>query len=309
MLEQNQKNENRGSVLEAAVKFAQKGWAVVPIPYKEKGPVVSGWQHLRITSLVANKYFNGRPQNIGVLLGKASGGLVDIDLDSPEAVKLAHYFLPETGLVFGRRGKPKSHWLYICEDASYKKFNNPLMLKSDSEVNRKNACIAEIRGNNDGKGLQTVFPPSVHPSGEHIAWHSEGAAPTILAADLERAVSKLCAAAIISKYWRGGVRQEMALTVGAILLRHGFNVTEAKHFIKAICYGVNDEEEEKRVHAVDSTAERLATGESCYGIPKLAELTDPKIVDSVCDWLVSKPIIAVSKSCKSRENQSPSTSR
>jgi Protein of unknown function (DUF3987)/Bifunctional DNA primase/polymerase, N-terminal len=285
MLDQKCEDGHEVSVLESAINFAGQGWAVVPIPFREKGPTIFGWQHLRLTAHDANKYFNGRPQNIGVLLGAASGGLVDIDLDSPEAVKLADFFLPKTGLVFGRRSKPKSHRLYICEDASYKKFNNPLMLKSDSEVDRKNACIAEIRGNNGGKGLQTVFPPSVHPSGEHIEWHSEGAAPTIMAADLERAVSKLCAAAIIAKYWRGGIRQEMALAVGGILLRHGFNGAEAKHFIKAICFGVNDEEAESRVHSVDYTAARLATGESCYGIPKLAELTDQKIVDSVCVWL------------------------
>jgi hypothetical protein len=39
------------------------------------------------------------------LLGSKSNGLTDVDLDSPEAVKIADYFLPETEAVFGRAGK------------------------------------------------------------------------------------------------------------------------------------------------------------------------------------------------------------
>jgi hypothetical protein len=37
-----------------------------------------------------------------VILGPPSSGLTDIDLDCPEAIGLASYFLPRTGAVFGR---------------------------------------------------------------------------------------------------------------------------------------------------------------------------------------------------------------
>jgi hypothetical protein len=37
-----------------------------------------------------------------VILGLASCGLADIDLDSPEAIELADLYLPVTGAVFGR---------------------------------------------------------------------------------------------------------------------------------------------------------------------------------------------------------------
>jgi hypothetical protein len=57
-------------------------------------------------------YFNGQPQNIGVLLGEPSIGLIDVDLDHPRAVKLAPHFLPPTPMVFGRATKPRSHWVY-----------------------------------------------------------------------------------------------------------------------------------------------------------------------------------------------------
>ena len=159
------------------------------------------------------------------------------------------------------------------------------MIKSSVDVDRKNTCIAEIRGNSNGKGLQTVFPPSVHESGELIEWSSEGLAATISFLDLERAVSQLCVAALIASYWRSGIRQDMALAPSGALLRHGFDQAYAKHFIKAICSSAKDEDLGSRIQAVDFTAARIGKGENCYGLPKLAELTDQKIVVAFCEWL------------------------
>ena len=52
------------------------------------------------------EYFNGAEQNIGVLLGDPSGHTVDVDLDCPEALALAGWFLPPTGCKFGRLTRP-----------------------------------------------------------------------------------------------------------------------------------------------------------------------------------------------------------
>jgi Bifunctional DNA primase/polymerase, N-terminal len=46
-----------------------RGWAVVPVPHKSKGPTVTAWQNLRITEADAPRWFNGEAQNIGVMLG------------------------------------------------------------------------------------------------------------------------------------------------------------------------------------------------------------------------------------------------
>ena len=48
-------------------------------------------------------------KNVGVVLGRASNGLVDIDIDGTEALALADVFLPQTGMEFGRKSKPRSH--------------------------------------------------------------------------------------------------------------------------------------------------------------------------------------------------------
>src|SRR5687767_2326519 len=97
---------DNGTII-AAKRCIERGWAIVPIPDRSKGPVLPGWQKIRITLENVGQYFNGRPQNIGVLLGPRSGDLVDVDLDSLEAIKLADWFLPETESIFGRAGKPR----------------------------------------------------------------------------------------------------------------------------------------------------------------------------------------------------------
>jgi hypothetical protein len=58
------------------------------------------WQSLRLTHETVGEYFNGNPLNVGGLLGAASRGLTDIDLDCRHAVVLAPHFLPPTPCLF-----------------------------------------------------------------------------------------------------------------------------------------------------------------------------------------------------------------
>jgi RecA-family ATPase len=126
--------------------------------------------------------------NIGVILGEASGGLTDADLDCHEAVELAPKVLLETGAVFGRASKPRSHHLYrVAGPAPTIKFLDPTTGKS----------LLELRG--DG-GLQTVLPGSVHPSGELIEWAEEGEPATVESAALVEAAKRLAAFCLIRRY-------------------------------------------------------------------------------------------------------------
>src|SRR3954471_15934310 len=102
------------NALDHAVVYIRRGWSPVPIPCRTKVPVLRDWQALRINEATAPRYFNGAPQNVGVILGGASGNLVDADLDCREAVTLGSTFLPATDSVFGRAGKHLSHRLYTA---------------------------------------------------------------------------------------------------------------------------------------------------------------------------------------------------
>ena len=134
----------------------------VLIPLNGKRPLGSDWQKLRQSHPHALDP-NGSC-NIGVVLGDASNGLVDVDIDRVEALPLADFFLPQTDMIFGRKSKPNSHRIYKCpEPGRCKKWAD------DAGV------IVELRGN----GGQTMFPPSVHPSGEHVEFDKAGAPTTI----------------------------------------------------------------------------------------------------------------------------------
>src|SRR5215211_2805689 len=146
------------SALHAAERYVRAGFAVVPIPHRSKRPVLEGWEALRLTTDELPEHFNGRPQNVGLLLGEPSGGLVDVDLDAPEAAKIAGRFL-ELTLTSGRESSPHSHWWYVSPGAQtirYKDVNHEVLVEQRST------------------GCQTIVAPSVHPSGERIVWHETG---------------------------------------------------------------------------------------------------------------------------------------
>ena len=89
------------TVLSRAIACIRRGWAPVPIRARTKIPKMRNWTALRITEADAPQYFSDS-DNIGNVLGEVSGGLVDIDLDCPEAIELAPKVLPASAAVFGR---------------------------------------------------------------------------------------------------------------------------------------------------------------------------------------------------------------
>lgn len=74
------------STLEIALGYIDRGWSPVPIPYKQKGPLIKDWQNLALNETTAYNHFNGGPQNVGVQLGARSHGLTDVDLDCSSSV-------------------------------------------------------------------------------------------------------------------------------------------------------------------------------------------------------------------------------
>ena len=178
------------------------GWLPVPIPFRCKGPVLQGWQNLRLAESDLPAHFDGKSQNIGILLGPVSGGLVDVDLDCAEALRLAPYFLPAT-LTFGRESKPKSHWLYTA----------------DAEIRTKKYALGkqtlvELRGTSTkGTPHQTVFPPSVHESGEPVRFENKRRPEHTEAADLQCQVQRLACACLFLRTWptASGTRHDQAM--------------------------------------------------------------------------------------------------
>ncbi len=164
--------------LQIAASYRRRGWSVVPVPFRSKVPVYPGWQQLRISEAELGRYFVGQRRNIGVLLGKPSRWLIDVDLDHALALELAATHLPPTGAIFGRAGKRRLHWLYI---ASHPVDTRQWRLPTNKKM------VVELRST----GAQTVLPGSVHVSGEPIEWDRDGEPAVIDPALLELGLQKI----------------------------------------------------------------------------------------------------------------------
>ncbi|MSP14311.1 MAG: bifunctional DNA primase/polymerase [Chloroflexi bacterium] len=263
-------------ILRAALMYAtDRGWCVTPV--KGKVPILEGWQNKRLGVEDLPEQFNNG-QNLGVLTGNPSKNLADVDLDARETLPIAARYLPQTDLMFGRPGKQNSHWLYNVAIKT-RKFQDPL--KPDKDEHQ---MIVEIRST----GCQTVFPPSVHTSGEKITFSKSRDPAKVDAQDLESAVSKLAAAALLARYWPGqGARQNAAMALASVLLKGGWKEDDATFFIQSVAIAAGDEEADMRLTAVSSTAKSLEAPEEkeITGWPTLAGLIDEKVLKKVHQWL------------------------
>ncbi len=268
------------SPLGQARRYLQRGWQIIPIPAGRKQPVIKEWQNLRLTEDDLPAYFSDGPINFGVLLGDPSGGLVDIDLDAPEAVRLASFFLPPTGCIFGRASKPRSHWLYRTNPSlTTKKF------QFSTPGSKRPTMLVEVRSTS----CQTVIPPSIHPEGELVRFDADGEPADIEEVTLMRAVKRLAAASLLARYWSEGSRHDAALALAGGLIRSGWSQDEVGQFIQAVATAAEDPEVTDRVRAVHDTVVRLQSNEVCTGWPRLAELVGSDVVSQVQQWLGIAP--------------------
>jgi P4 family phage/plasmid primase-like protien len=258
------------SAREAARDYTDRGWRVIPIPRGKKAPRATNWQHLRIRPDQVDQHFE-LEMNVGVLMGEPSGWLIDLDLDHPLAVKLADRFLPETGAVFGRKSKKRSHRLYRSVDCGTTKFQ----FGTDG-------MLVEVRSD----GCQTVVPGSVHPSGEAINWERTEPPIEISRDELLIAAGRLAAATLLAARWpEKGTRDDAAMALAGTLLRGGWEVEKAAHFIEAVAEAGGDDEIAMRANKAPATAPKLAAGEDITGVPRLGELLGVDVVKTATKWL------------------------
>jgi hypothetical protein len=270
------------SALRAAEGYVRRGFAVVPVPHGKKGPIFKGWERLRLTIEELPQHFDGKSQNVGLILGKASGDLADVDLDAEEAAKVAGRFLPPT-LTSGRTSSPHSHWWYVSPGAETVRYKGV-----DGEV------LVELRST----GCQTIVEPSRHPSGERVVWHDTGPEPAeVETEELGRCVRELATAVLIARHVPPvGGRHDFALPVAGFLLRPDRldEATTLKVMLAAWhAAGADNPEAVWDLEGiVRDTAENLAAGEPVVGGPTLEELT-PGVVGLLRRWWGWAPGVCV----------------
>lgn len=150
---------------DAAVDYAQRGWAVFPLVSASKVPAIKGGFKLATTDASqADAWWSQHPShNVGIATGQVSGGLVVLDIDADDAKgeddmnfirewEAAHGELPETVTAITGRG---GYHFYYRADAAI-----------GCSVN------AELGVDVRADGGFVVAPPSTHPNGNAYEWEN-----------------------------------------------------------------------------------------------------------------------------------------
>lgn len=181
-----QETESQPQMAEYLNYYEKNGFAVLPFIFKSKQPSVS-WKEFQETPPNRQqlaKWFstaiaNHVDVNIGLILGKASDGLICLDFESPEyyhRVFSKHEDLEkETVVVRTGRG---FHVYFRCYDAVNRKI-----------YDEKGVLAVEVRST----GSLIVAPPSIHPNGRTYAFVNEKwrelAPKTVSLKEIETALS------------------------------------------------------------------------------------------------------------------------
>ncbi len=222
--------------------------------------------------------------NVAMIGGARSAGIIDIDLDHPNAVAFADILFADCP-SFGRRSRPRSHRVIHCPGATTGKFQAP---KAAAEhVAFKGAhgvCLAEIQAD---KKLITL-PPSIHPCGEPYAWDGGvQVVPTWPVQRLSLYMGVLAFMCFFSAYYPpNGGRHDACLAATGVLVRTGLDGALADDLVRAAAQMNSDEEWRARGGGL-SADDRLTRREPVSGLPALlAQLGVPKDWEGVLrGWL------------------------
>jgi hypothetical protein len=235
---------NTMSVLEAAIDYHGRGLTVTPLHGKR--PVLRRWQERYLSESELPDYFvDGR--NLGIVLGGAAAGLVDVDLDNPVAVAVADLLLPDT-VKSGRMKNPRSHHWFVCDPVPpsrryllTKPIADRLMIESGE------ATLVELRST----GHQTVVAPSIHPvDGDRYMWH-QGEICEIDGEVLAGLVLDVAVAALLALNRPLGSREWFLIhAFGFLCPRLG--PERAEKIVEAASAHFDDEEHDERMLAVRS---------------------------------------------------------
>jgi hypothetical protein len=264
-----------------AKAYRERGWRPIPLHPRSKVAVAKNWAQ-QVTDDKTHW-----PGNVGIVLGKASGGLVDLDLDCEEARILAAAVLPPTGLRFGRPGAPGSHRLYDCGLSAPGKATTGARFapKFGDDPKIKDKPLLEVRST----GGQTMCPPSIHPNGERLDWAEYGDPAVTDSAVLLHSASVLAAVTLMCRHFPGeGQRFDAYAVMTGVLLRWGLDVGTVEAVVEVFTSRFDSEKPRERVRSVAELKRRLDSGSGdVAGFPRLVEVFGKEVANRVREWIGS----------------------
>lgn len=253
-------------------RYIELGWAPVPLRSKKKSPASKGWTEEQLDLPGITAQVDRGHDNLGI----KTGLLVDLDLDSRESRQVldaAPEILDNTA-TFGRGGEI-THALVMVENSTITRtlFKDP----SDQSV------ILEVRGQRH----QTMVPPSIHPTGQRLTWHS--APDRVVTFSQDRLLARagvLAAISLLVKHMPGdGARDEVALWLAGALLLAGWSEAQAEGLIRTAFRIGGAHDVDRKVAKVRQTAKAIEREKIVSGISGLRECLPPKVANRIAEWL------------------------
>lgn len=278
---------DRGARVRAScLHYRDEGLSVITYPARKKFPTKQNWPvTARLTRERAERLSDqdADKRNVGVLTGKPSEGLYDVDLDVPEAAAAAKVFLPPTDRMHGRPSNPVSHYWYRCHDAP----DHETVAWQFADDGKQTKYV-ELRGGNDGSASQTMIPPSLHPKGEELVWEADGEPATLPYTELHRCVTKVALAALFARHWPAkGARHDASLALtGGLVRSTDWSDDEVDAFTMTVARIAGDDEYATRASA-ERARQRIFEKQQVTGWTRLAELlpNGDKVVARAREWL------------------------
>jgi hypothetical protein len=167
------------------------------------------------------------------------------------------------------------------------------------------SMIVEVRGN----GCCTVFPGSVHESGEII----EFANPEDYIPDrstwkaLTQAATKIVIATVLYPHWlqERHTRHALALAITAFLTRREWKQEDVSNLVEAIAKEANDEELADRLRCVHDTFAAYAQRKPISGDDELGGLIGTELAVHIDKWVSSNRAKKKTKKAKSGNSSGP----
>jgi P4 family phage/plasmid primase-like protien len=242
-------------------------WKPIRLNGDTKRPVDEKWPDRWVSEedLIA---WHRRGGGIGIQVGPMSDHIACIDLDTPEARRLAPHFLPDT-LKAGKEAEDlASHLVVRSEGISYLKIAD-----GASEV----ISLKASGPANDHAGHQFCVAPSMHVTKGAYRWMPDFDPSRVRDMGPEalvEAVRRLGVTALILKYFPKDGRHEYSKAIAGTLLRRGYDAEGLADIMEIVWTEVRAPRDGVKNAAknVFDTAERILDGKSVTGKTRLNEI-------------------------------------
>lgn len=255
-----------GSLLSVARGYLARG--LTPMRLGPRSKVPPGKHDANtITADNATRLLNLGGYNLGLRLGPDHGGLVDFDLDWPEARRLGSLLLDRFAR-FGREGARGSHYLLRGDGAvASKKYDLPELKGMAGLPDEHAICVLEVRANG-----HTMAPPSVHPNGAAVEWERDAALLEDGAPGIHQRAGLLAFLSVVARFYPAqGSRDDFCMALAGALLAAGLAPEEADRCIVEVAEAAGDEEAGKRRKATQTNL-KVEAGEPATGLPRVVEM-------------------------------------